>query len=137
MSWSRCTDPVAIVYDIALAFKSLLQYLFIDYPLRHHPSLTRNIPPAWASLGLNAREMKKARTEAGRFLGNDPPKWDDIGSDRQKERSRDFLRHLHATENRDIADKLEQGEETLIQFLRTRTKTIRNKKSSQSKAGKS
>ena len=81
--------------------------------------------------------MKKARTEAGRFLGDDPPKWDDLGSDRQKIRSQDFLQHLEATENRSIADKFKQGEETLIEFLRTRTKTIRNKKSSQSKDGKS
>ena len=95
------------------------------------------MPPAWASLGLNSREMKKARTEAGRFLGDDPPKWDDMGSDRQKVRSEEFLRHLRATENSSIADKFMQGEETLLEFLRTRTKTIRNKKSSQSKDGKS
>ena len=81
--------------------------------------------------------MKKARTEAGRFLGDDPPKWDDMGSDRQKVRSEEFLRHLRATENSSIADKFMQGEETLLEFLRTRTKTIRNKKSSQSKDGES
>ena len=81
--------------------------------------------------------MKKARTEAGRFLGDDPPKWDDMGVDRQRERAYDFLRHLEATENRGIAEKFKQGEETLMEFLRTRTKTIRNKKSSQPKDGKS
>lgn len=30
--------------------------------------------PAWADLGLNAREMKKARMEAGRFFGRSSPK---------------------------------------------------------------
>ena len=94
------------------------------------------MPPAWASLGLNSREMKKARTEAGRFLGDDPPKWDDMGSDRQKIRSEELLQHLRATENSSIADKFMQGEETLLEFLRTRTKTIRSKKNS-SKSGKS
>ena len=87
--------------------------------------------PPWASLGLNGREMKKARTEAGRFLGDHPPKWDDMGSDRQKARSEEFLQHLRDTENGSIADKFVQGEETLLEFLRTRTKTIRNKKGSQ------
>ena len=87
--------------------------------------------PPWASLGLNGREMKKARTEAGRFLGDHPPKWDDMGSDRQKARSEEFLQHLRDTENGSIADKFMQGEETLLDFLRTRTKTIRNKKGSQ------
>lgn len=106
-------------------------------PLSRRDHLTRNMSPAWTSLGLNGREMKKARTEAGRFLGDNPPKWDDMGSDRQKERSHAFLRHLEATENSSIADKFKQGEETLMEFLRTRTKTIRNKKSSQSKDGKS
>ena len=94
------------------------------------------MPPAWASLGLNTREMKKARTEAGRFLGDGPPKWDDMGSDRQKIRSEEFLQHLRATENSSIADKFVQGEETLLEFLRTRTKSIRNKKNP-SKSGKS
>ena len=89
------------------------------------------MPPAWASLGLNSREMKKARTEAGRFLGDQPPKWDDMGSDRQIARSKEFLQYLRATENGSIADKFMQGEETLLEFLRTRTKTIRNKKGSQ------
>ncbi|CAD6590560.1 MAG: hypothetical protein ASARMPREDX12_004418 [Alectoria sarmentosa] len=88
--------------------------------------------PQWASLGLNGREMKKARTEAGRFLGHTPTKWDDQGSDRQKARSQEFLQHLRDTENSSIADKFMQGEETLLEFLRTRTKTIRNKKASQS-----
>ena len=112
--------------------------LLIHYPLRPYPStLLRNMPPAWTSLGLNSREMKKARTEAGRFLGDNPPKWDDMGSDRQKARCYEFLRHLEATENSSIAEKFKQGEETLMEFLRTRTKTIRNKKSSQPKDGKS
>ena len=92
--------------------------------------------PQWASLGLNGREMKKARTEAGRFLGHTPTKWDDQGSDRQKARSQEFLQHLRDTENSSIADKFMQGEETLLEFLRTRTKTIRNKKASQSTKSK-
>ena len=79
--------------------------------------------------------MKKARTEAGRFLGDHPPKWDDMGSDRQKARSEEFLQHLRDTENGSIADKFMQGEETLLEFLRTRTKTVRNKQpSSKSKS---
>ncbi|KAL9133783.1 MAG: hypothetical protein Q9175_005038 [Cornicularia normoerica] len=86
---------------------------------------------AWASLGLTAREMKKARAEAGRFLGDHPPKWNDMGFDRQKARSVEFLQHLRDTENNCIADKFMQGEDTLLEFLRTRTKTIRNKKVSQ------
>ena len=93
--------------------------------------------PAWASLGLNGREMKKARTEAGRFLGDCPPKWDDMGSDRQKARSEGFLQHLRDTENGSIASKFMQGEETLLEFLRTRTKTNRNKKGSQPGKSKS
>ena len=91
--------------------------------------------PPWANLGLNAREMRKARTEAGRFLGDSPPKWDDMGSDRQKARAEEFLRHLRATENSSIADKFVQGEETLLEFLRLRTKTIRNKDRLRSKDG--
>ena len=75
--------------------------------------------------------MKKARTEAGRFLGDHPPKWDDMGSDRQIARSEEFLQHLRDTENGSIADKFMRGQETPLEFLRTRTKTIRNKKGSQ------
>lgn len=81
--------------------------------------------------------MKKARTEAGRFLGDCPPKWDDMGSDRQKARSEGFLQHLRDTENGSIASKFMQGEETLLEFLRTRTKTNRNKKGSQPGKSKS
>ena len=80
--------------------------------------------------------MKKARMEAGQFLGDRPPKWDDMGSDRQKARAGEFLQHLRDTENSSIADKFVRGEETLLEFLRTRTKTIRNKKGSESKSGK-
>ena len=95
------------------------------------------MPPAWSKLDLSSREMRKARTEAGRFLGDHPPMWDEMGFDRQKTQSQEFLRHLRSTENSCIADKFMKGEETLIEFLRTRTKTIRNKKIPQSKDSKS
>ena len=84
--------------------------------------------PPWASLGLSAREMKKARAEAGVILGDHPPMWNDMGFDRQKAISEQFLQHLRDTENTIIADKFMKGEEVLVEFLRTRTKTLRNKK---------
>lgn len=77
--------------------------------------------------------MKKARTEGGFFLGESPPKWDDMGSDRQKEKAADFLQHLRNTENSTIASKFTQDEEVLLEFLRLRTKTLRNKPQSTSK----
>lgn len=40
--------------------------------------------PHWSDLvGLNAGEVRKARQEAGVFLGTDPPIWNDFGSDGQ------------------------------------------------------
>ena len=76
--------------------------------------------------------MKKARAEAGHFLGDHPPKWDDMGYDRQKARSEEFLQHLRDTENSGIAEKFSHGEEILFEFLRTRTKTLRHKKNPKS-----
>lgn len=52
-----------------------------------------------------------------------------MGFDRQKAKSEAFLQHLRDTENTIIADKLSLGEDVLLEFMRTRTKTIRNKKS--------
>lgn len=75
--------------------------------------------------------MKKARTEAGHFLGEHPPKWNDMGFDRQKTRSEEFLQHLRDTENTRIADKFMLSEDILFEFLRTRTKTLRSKKVSE------
>ena len=71
---------------------------------------------------------EKARTEAGNFLGNSPPKWHTLGFDEQRERFKDFLQHLLNTKSSTVADKFESNEDLTLEFLRTRTKTIRNKK---------
>ncbi len=112
--------------DLSLRYTQLLKSL---------PSiLTRIMAPPWASVGLSGRGMKKARAEARRFLGEHPPKWDDMGYDRQKTRSEDFTQHLEETENKTIADKFKLGgDEIVLEFLRTRTKTIRNKSTRKSK----
>ncbi len=88
------------------------------------------MPPKWKGLGLADRDMKKARDEAGRFLGPDPPMWNNLGTDTQRAKVAGFLEHLRETDNRYIADKLLQDEDVVFEFLRTRTKTIRNKKGS-------
>lgn len=132
---SRCYRKRGVVHntgqfrqqsDNHLRFGPLLE----DHSKSSQHYLLRDmaLASAWASLGLTAREMKKARAEAGHFLGDHPPKWNDMGFDRQKARSVEFLQHLRDTENNCIADKFMQGEDTLLEFLRTRTKTIRNKK---------
>ena len=76
---SSPTDPSSTVYswnwfqeytsDPTLISNRSFTSLYssnILYTIIHH--FTRNMPPAWASLGLNSREMKKVRIEAKRFL---------------------------------------------------------------------
>lgn len=123
--------PVAIL-SRQQQFRFQFQLISARY---HYATTLLEMAPAWKSLGLNHREMRKARMEAGRFLGDDAPKWDDMGSDRQRARSAEFLQHLRETENASIAEKFTRGEEVLLEFLRTRTKTIRSKKSSRLQSG--
>ena len=86
------------------------------------------MPPKWKALGLAERDMKKAREEAGRFLGPDPPIWNNLGADIQRAKVASYLEHLRETDNRYIADKLQQDDDVVFELLRTRIKTIRNKK---------
>ncbi|KAJ9638601.1 hypothetical protein H2204_004077 [Knufia peltigerae] len=81
----------------------------------------------WERLGLNQREMKKARQEAGKFLGPEPSKWEDLGADKQKRNVEEYLQYLRQNENNTIADKLQGDEEAIYELLRLRTKTIRSK----------
>ncbi len=93
-------------------------------------ALGYKMPPKWKALGLAGRDMKKAREEAGRFLGPDPPIWNSLGADIQRAKVASYLEHLRETDNRYIADKLLQDEDVVFELLRTRIKTIRNKKGS-------
>lgn len=96
--------------------------------------------PAWKGLGLAGRDIKKARTEAGiwvgKDLGEDPPIWGDLSADIQRAKVESYLEHLRKTDNCYIADKLLQDKNVIFELLRTRIKTIRfnnRKGSSQSK----
>ncbi|ETI24653.1 hypothetical protein G647_04022 [Cladophialophora carrionii CBS 160.54] len=81
----------------------------------------------WTKLGLNAREMRKARQEAGKFLGPDPPIWDDMGTDVQERKVESYIQYLRYNQNNTIADKLSVDKEAVFELLRTRTKTLRRK----------
>jgi len=86
------------------------------------------MPPNWKGLGLAGRDMKKARDEAGEFLGKDPEIWSNLGADIQRAKVAGYLEHLRKTDNSYIVDKLLQDEDVVFELLRTRTKTIRNNK---------
>lgn len=69
------------------------------------------------------------RSEAGLFLGPYPVKWVDLGLDIQQAKVEGFLQHLRETNNKVIAEKLSDNQESVYEILRIRTKTIRNRKS--------
>lgn len=81
----------------------------------------------WERLGVSSRELKKARAEAGHFLGESPQKWDDMGVDEQQAKVEGYIEHLCGTKNKIIADKLVEAKDTVNELLRIRTKTIRAK----------
>ena len=92
------------------------------------------MPPSLKGLGLAERDMKKARVEAGIFLGKDPPIWNSLGADIQRAKVASYLEHLRETDNCYIADKLLQDEDVVFEFLRTRIKVIRNTKKGSSQS---
>lgn len=82
----------------------------------------------WDGLGLSRRYMRKAREEADKFLGNDPPLWDKLGMDTRLEKVGSYLEHLRKTDNSYIAEKLLSDENAAMELLRQKIKYIRNTK---------
>ena len=72
----------------------------------------------------------KAREEAGKFLGEKPNVWKDLGSDEQKDLVERYMEHLRYTKNSTIAELLERDEkrDSVYELLRTKTKTILRKR---------
>jgi hypothetical protein len=70
------------------------------------------MPIDWAAVGLTQRELRKARKEAAKFLGDNPVVWDELGIDEQEEKADEYLRHLRDTKNAGVAKQSSLAQES-------------------------